>query len=80
MIYKLQKERLGWGGGEESSCGGERERETERQMRTNHAKMRHDLLLYSSPGVFSWMPPEQGCSVTPVVCVLMHKFRSSTKP
>ena len=31
---------------------GERRRDRERQMRTNHAKMRHDLLLYSSPGVF----------------------------
>lgn len=43
MIYMVQCERIGWGVGE---------RDRERQMRTNHAKMRHDLLLFSFLSVF----------------------------
>lgn len=57
------------------------EREREANEGTNHAKMRHDLLLFPFPSVcFLGAPPHPRAVQSLLLCVFMHKFRSSTKP
>lgn len=58
--------------------GGGRKRDRERQMRTNQTKMRPDLLLFSFLCIFP--DPSLAAAQSCLLCVLMHKFRSSTKP
>lgn len=57
----------------------DRDCKTERQMRTNQAKMRHDLLLFSFLSVF-FLDASLDAASQLLLYVLMHKFRSSTKP
>lgn len=49
-------------------------------MKTNHAEMRLDLLLFSFLTLFFAGCPLPNRAAQSLLCVLMHKFRSSKNP